>query len=86
MQGVRKGGEVGMTNPIIYTSTMKPVVYAHWEPEPDRLNHWHCSACGKVQGIACIGMNYCPNCGAELAEHEWLASGCGQAFSPDKED
>ena len=25
---------------------------------------------------------YCPNCGTEMAEHPWAASGCGQAFSP----
>ena len=60
-----------------------PVVYAHWEDEPDRYRHWHCSNCGTVQSDACIAMNYCPHCGAQMAEHPWAASGCGQTFSPD---
>ena len=60
-----------------------PVVYAYWIEEPDRERHWHCSNCGKTQGIASIAMKYCPECGARLAEHPWAASGCGQAFSPD---
>lgn len=60
-----------------------PVVYAYWVEETDRNRHWHCSNCGKVQGISSIAMKYCPECGAKMAEHPWAASGCGQAFSPD---
>lgn len=60
-----------------------PVVYGYWEDEPDRGRHWHCSECGTVQGISCVAMNYCPHCGAKMAEHPWAASGCGQTFSPD---
>ena len=59
------------------------VAYAHWVEEPDRERHWHCSNCGKVQGMASITMKYCPECGASMAEHPWAGSGCGQAFSPD---
>lgn len=56
---------------------------ASWDEEPDRERHWHCSACGTVQGVSSIAMKYCPECGARMAEHPWAASGCGQAFSPD---
>lgn len=42
-----------------------PVVHARWVREVDRQNHWHCSACKYVAGVAMrIGSNYCPNCGA----------------------
>lgn len=60
-----------------------PVVHAFWEEDPERERKWHCSNCGTVQGITCIAMDYCPHCGAQMAEHPWLASGCGQTFSPD---
>lgn len=60
-----------------------PRCFGWWGEESDRERHWHCSQCGTVQGIACVGMKYCPNCGAEMAEHPWAASGCGQTFSPD---
>lgn len=60
-----------------------PVIYAHWEEELEREREWHCSNCGTVQGITCIAMDYCPHCGARMAEHPWLADGTGQAFSPD---
>ena len=60
-----------------------PVIHAHWEAEPDNERHWHCSNCGTGQDTACIIMNYCPHCGAKMAEHPWAADGCGQAFSPD---
>lgn len=56
--------------------------YGYWVEEPDRERHWHCSQCGAVQGMACLAMKYCPNCGADMAEHPWTASGCGQTFSP----
>lgn len=68
---------------LLESGAIRPVVYAHWEEEPDRERHWHCSNCNTVQGIACIAMDYCPHCGAQMAEHPWLADGCGQAFSPD---
>lgn len=57
--------------------------FGYWVEEPDRMRHWHCSECGKVQGIMSIAMKYCPECGAKMVEHPWAASGCGQAFSPD---
>ena len=66
-------------NSLIY----KPVIHAFWVHETDRTNHWHCSNCGRVQGVASIAMKYCPKCGAQMYEHPWAASGCGQAFSPD---
>ena len=56
---------------------------AYWIEESDRERHWHCSNCGKVQGIASVAMKYCPECGAKMIEHPWAGSGCGQAFSPD---
>lgn len=61
----------------------KPVINAFWIEEPDRVNHWHCSNCGLVVGMACMAYKYCYNCGARMAEHPWAASGCGQAFNPD---
>lgn len=56
--------------------------YAHWKDEEDRASHWHCSNCGTVQGWASLLMKYCPNCGAEMAEHPQAACGVGQTFSP----
>ena len=67
---------------FVYTSDVKPVVHAHWVEEPERNRHWHCSACGKVQGVTSVAMNYCPNCGAKMAEHPWLADGVVKKFSP----
>lgn len=68
---------------LLESGAIRPVVYAHWEEELERERKWHCSNCKTVQGVVCIAMNYCPHCGAEMAEHPWAASGCGQTFSPD---
>lgn len=43
-----------------------PTIHAQWIEEPDRHNHWHCSACGFVAGIVLRFYNYCPNCGAKI--------------------
>lgn len=43
-----------------------PMVHGRWVEEKDRLSHWHCSECGKVQGMSILFMNYCPNCGAKM--------------------
>lgn len=43
-----------------------PVVHGKWVEEKDRLNHWHCSECGRVRGVSIIFMNYCPHCGAKM--------------------
>ena len=59
------------------------VTYAHWENERDHERQWYCSNCGTRQGIAYVLMNYCPRCGAKMAENPEAASGVGQAFSPD---
>lgn len=67
----------------ILAKMVRKLNYAHWVAEPDRERHWHCSNCGKVQGIASMAMKYCPECGASMAEHPWAGSGCGQAFSLD---
>lgn len=42
------------------------VVHAQWIEEPDRYHHWHCSACGFVEGIVSRFYHYCPNCGAKI--------------------
>lgn len=55
---------------MLESGAIRPVVYAHWEEEPDRKFHWHCSNCGTVQGIACIAMDYCPHCGAQMKEND----------------
>ena len=76
--GIETAKEITMNLPAVDAA---PVVYGYWIEEPDRMRHWHCSECGKVQGITCIGMKYCPECGARMAEHpepvyptwgEWL--------------
>ena len=41
---------------------------AVWVNEADRENHWHCSNCGHVEGLAHKLMNYCPNCGCAITE------------------
>ena len=38
----------------------------HWVHEPDRVNHWHCSVCGRTEGIMHRAMAYCPGCGAKM--------------------
>ena len=43
-----------------------PIVHAQWIEEPDRYHHWHCSACGFVEGIVSRFYHYCPNCGAKI--------------------
>lgn len=68
---------------LLESGAIRPYVYAHWEEDPESERKWHCSNCKTVQGVTCIVMNYCPNCGAQMAEHPWLADGTGQAFSPD---
>lgn len=45
---------------------MRPY-YGYWVKD-ERENHWHCSRCKAVQGIACKAMRYCPHCGAEMEQ------------------
>lgn len=68
---------------LLENGAIRPYVYAHWEEDPERERKWRCSNCRTVRDITCIAMDYCPHCGAKMAEHPWLASGCGQTFSPD---
>ena len=70
-----------MRDALALLKAQEPLAY--WVKEPNRKNHWHCSNCGKVQGITSVAMKYCPECGSKMIEHPWAASGCGQAFSPD---
>lgn len=72
-----------LVNGIPAVNAAPQIKRGYWAEEPDRQRHWHCSNCGVVEGVHCITMNYCPKCGALMAEHPWLASGVGQAFSPD---
>jgi len=39
---------------------------AEWIEESDRVNHWHCSSCGFVEGWRCTIEKYCPMCGAKM--------------------
>lgn len=39
---------------------------AEWVKETDRMNHWHCSRCGYVEGVHTAVCKYCPNCGAKM--------------------
>ena len=48
--------------------TAMPVIQGEWVEEPDRVEHYHCSNCGVVWGIAAKAMKYCPNCGAKNVE------------------
>lgn len=41
---------------------------AQWVYESDRINHWHCSRCRYVTGVAGLMDNYCPHCGAKMQE------------------
>lgn len=43
-----------------------PVVHGRWVCEPDRIRHWYCSECGRVEGVTYEWMKYCPNCGAKM--------------------
>lgn len=51
---------------FVYVSDMRPVVHAEWVEEPDRISHYHCSACGVVWGVSAKAMRYCPGCGAKM--------------------
>ncbi len=46
------------------SSEYMPVVHSKWVKEEDRFNHWHCSECRWVTGLACRFFRYCPNCAA----------------------
>lgn len=67
-----------------------PVVRGHWIENEGCSgdSYYTCSACG-CDWVVAYGtpmqnhMQYCPNCGAKMAEHPLAASGCGQTFSPD---
>lgn len=61
---------------------------AYWVEENDREHRyrWHCSNCGHVQGIASLGMKYCPECGYEMKHPSMAASGCERTFSPGKDE
>ena len=92
-QAVDRGGEMAVMgafkclNHVIDAITLlKAQELAYWVEETDRERHWHCSNCGRVQGIASVSMKYCPECGYEMIEHPWAASGCGQAFCPGKDE
>ena len=52
-----------------------PIVHAQWIEEPGYY-HWHCSACGFVEGVVSkLFYHYCPNCGAKIDGGE---NGAGQ--------
>lgn len=51
-----------------------PRRFAHWKEDKYRERHWRCSNCQRVEGISCMTMHYCPFCGAEMAEHPYVAS------------
>lgn len=50
----------------IPTVDAAPVKHGEWVEEEDRVNHWHCSECGSVWGLAHKVMKHCPNCGAKM--------------------
>lgn len=52
------------------TADAVPRRFGWWHEERDRERHWHCSQCGTVQGMACLAMKYCPECGAEMYYRE----------------
>ena len=39
---------------------------AEWVEEPDRYRHWHCSCCGRTEGMIHYTMFYCPSCGKKM--------------------
>ena len=43
----------------------------HWVHEPDRVNHWHCSVCGRTEGLVHRAMAYCPGCGAKMEGEQY---------------
>ena len=49
---------------------MEESAHAQWVKEEDRVNHWHCSKCGRVEGLAHKTMKRCPTCGAIMKEGE----------------
>ena len=77
----RKAAKEAIRNKIVSASTVVriwdildsvpavgavPVVHGEWVEEPDRVNHYHCSNCGVVWGVAAKAMKYCPNCAAKM--------------------
>lgn len=49
-----------------YLSEEPEPKHTQWVHEPDRINHWYCSVCGYVTGLAGLMGNFCPNCGAKV--------------------
>lgn len=76
----------GLINAALAKDNNVPRKRAYWVKRTDCDDIWNCSNCGRVQGVASLGMKYCPECGYEMIEHPWAASGCGQAFSPGKDE
>lgn len=76
----------GLINEALAKDNNVPRKLAYWVEETEYQPRWHCSHCGREQGIASVRMKYCPECGAQMEEHPWAASGCGQTFSPGKDE
>lgn len=56
-----------------------------WVYDEDRINHWHCSVCGHIIGIAGIMEDeYCPHCGSPMnrkqAVEKWKVLTKNQIF------
>lgn len=46
---------------------------ASWVKNPaTTCRRWHCSNCGKVWGIVCVGFKFCPECGSKMLPIENL--------------
>lgn len=83
----KRNAEIDVISRLIDEAIIKHARWcAYWVEETDRERHWHCSHCGRVQGIASVSMKYCPECGCEMIEHPWAVSGCGQTFCPGKDE
>ena len=77
----------GLINAALAKDNNVPRKLAYWVEETDLHHRWHCSNCGQqILGMASLSMKYCPECGAQMEEHPWAASGCGQAFCPGKDE
>ena len=66
-EALNAGGQHIMVSADGNVSIMPETQTAQLVPEEGRDNHWHCSGCGTVFGVAARTYRFCPECGSEFS-------------------